>query len=177
MRENLLWPFLRFAKCGSHLGQRRTNTMSDNWKKFLKMALGTGLMMVETSRASKHVRDRMDDWGDSARDKYDDIVDRVGRVGDALSGRRNYGSHFGSFLVGVGIGAGLGLLFAPASGEETRNAIWDQASDMKDRVVSKASDFRDRAAETASQYTGQGAGDAGRREPGNSTSQPYSRPA
>ena len=36
------------------------------------------------------------------------------------------------FLVGLGIGVGLGVLFAPMSGEETRNNLADRASDLSD---------------------------------------------
>ncbi len=35
-----------------------------------------------------------------------------------------------SFLMGLGIGVGLGILFAPMSGEETRNNLTDRASDL-----------------------------------------------
>ena len=36
------------------------------------------------------------------------------------------------FLVGLGIGLGLGVLFAPMSGEETRNNLAQRASDLAD---------------------------------------------
>ena len=36
------------------------------------------------------------------------------------------------FLFGLGIGVGLGVLFAPMSGEETRNNLVDRASDLSD---------------------------------------------
>lgn len=36
---------------------------------------------------------------------------------------RDRKSGFGKFLAGVGIGAGLGILFAPKSGEETRKIL------------------------------------------------------
>lgn len=35
-----------------------------------------------------------------------------------------------SFLVGLGIGVGLGVLFAPMSGRETRDNIADRATDL-----------------------------------------------
>jgi len=37
-----------------------------------------------------------------------------------------------SFLVGLGIGIGLGVLFAPVSGEQTRGKIRDRANDLAD---------------------------------------------
>jgi gas vesicle protein len=36
------------------------------------------------------------------------------------------------FLLGLGIGVGLGVLFAPMSGEETRNNISQRANDLAD---------------------------------------------
>jgi len=35
-----------------------------------------------------------------------------------------------SFLFGLGLGIGLGILFAPMSGEETRNNLSDRANDL-----------------------------------------------
>lgn len=35
-----------------------------------------------------------------------------------------------SFLFGLGLGVGLGILFAPMSGEETRNNLADRANDL-----------------------------------------------
>jgi len=36
------------------------------------------------------------------------------------------------FLAGLGIGIGLGVLFAPVSGEETRNNLAQRANDLAD---------------------------------------------
>jgi len=36
-----------------------------------------------------------------------------------------------NFLFGLGLGIGLGVLFAPMSGEETRNNLSDRANDLK----------------------------------------------
>src|SRR5947208_2715115 len=35
-----------------------------------------------------------------------------------------------SFLFGLGLGVGLGILFAPMSGEETRNNLSERANDL-----------------------------------------------
>lgn len=39
-----------------------------------------------------------------------------------------------SFLVGLGIGIGLGVLFAPMSGEQTRSNIRERATDLADNA-------------------------------------------
>ena len=35
-----------------------------------------------------------------------------------------------SFIAGIGIGIGLGILFAPMSGEETRNNLRERTNDL-----------------------------------------------
>lgn len=65
---------------------------------------------------------------------------------------------FGTFLFGALVGAGVALLFAPRSGEDTRRIIGEQAQrasdtvrdaidDVTDRVAERAADVRDRAAD------------------------------
>jgi gas vesicle protein len=39
-----------------------------------------------------------------------------------------------NFLFGLGLGIGLGVLFAPMSGEETRNNLSDRANDLKNNA-------------------------------------------
>ena len=41
------------------------------------------------------------------------------------------------FLIGLGIGAAAGLLFAPASGGDTRRRIAEEAKDLKDKGQQK----------------------------------------
>lgn len=49
-----------------------------------------------------------------------------------------------SFLVGIGIGAALGMLFAPMSGEETRNSLTERAGDLADTAREAMEQGRDR---------------------------------
>lgn len=49
-----------------------------------------------------------------------------------------------SFLLGLGVGVGLALLFAPMSGEETRNNLADRANDLKDSARESYEQNRDR---------------------------------
>jgi gas vesicle protein len=57
------------------------------------------------------------------------------------------------FLIGLGLGVGLGVLFAPMSGEKTRNTLQERAHDLagsaretyrqgRDRVLRKVSSIR-----------------------------------
>jgi gas vesicle protein len=59
----------------------------------------------------------------------------------------NVGSKVSFFLVGVGIGALLGVLFAPKSGEETREYLSKRADDGREFAQKKARELRDRADE------------------------------
>jgi len=49
---------------------------------------------------------------------------------------------FVGFAVGLGIGAALGVLFAPKSGQETRGYLADGAMDAIDDVVSTGKKLR-----------------------------------
>ncbi|MGB8889616.1 MAG: YtxH domain-containing protein [Candidatus Korobacteraceae bacterium] len=48
------------------------------------------------------------------------------------------------FLVGLGVGIGLGLLFAPMSGEETRTNLADRANDLASSARHSYEHNRDR---------------------------------
>ena len=54
---------------------------------------------------------------------------------------------FGNFLLGLGIGVGVGLLFAPRSGEETRDMLLSKADDGKDYLKRQTDDLRGTAAD------------------------------
>ena len=59
----------------------------------------------------------------------------------------NVGSKVSFFLVGLGIGALVGVLFAPKSGEETREFLTQKADEGKDYAQRKARELRERADE------------------------------
>ena len=70
----------------------------------------------------------------------------------SMSNKR--GNGFAKFIAGVGIGAGLGLLFAPKSGEETRKTLMKKinqfieeikkidVNDVKDEFLTRIEDIR-----------------------------------
>jgi len=57
----------------------------------------------------------------------------------------NVGSKVSYFLVGLGIGALVGVLFAPKSGEETREYLSKRADEGRDFAQRKARELRERA--------------------------------
>ena len=57
----------------------------------------------------------------------------------------NTGSKVSYFLVGLGIGALIGILFAPKSGEDTREYLAQKAEEGKEYAQKKARELRERA--------------------------------
>jgi gas vesicle protein len=55
------------------------------------------------------------------------------------------GSKLGLFLLGLGIGSLVGILFAPRSGEETRDYLANRADEGRDYAQQKARELRVRA--------------------------------
>jgi gas vesicle protein len=57
----------------------------------------------------------------------------------------NVGSKISLFLVGLGIGAVVGMLYAPKSGDETRDYLSKKADEGRDYAQKKARELRERA--------------------------------
>lgn len=55
------------------------------------------------------------------------------------------GSKVSYFMVGLGIGALVGILFAPKSGEETRDYLSQRAEEGREYAQRKARELRERA--------------------------------
>jgi len=112
---------------------RRPSTAKD-WARF---AMKWSLFLTDAklwSSLTDQMRDHAEEVGDGMRRRYEDTSDRLHNANDALRGRSDWVAPTACFLGGVGLGVGLGMLFAPVSGEETRAAIRDRAMDMKNRV-------------------------------------------
>ncbi len=52
------------------------------------------------------------------------------------------------FFLGLGIGVAVGVLFAPKSGEETRQFLLDRANEGKDYLKARGDEAREYASET-----------------------------
>jgi gas vesicle protein len=57
----------------------------------------------------------------------------------------NVGSKITYFMVGLGVGALVGILFAPKSGDETREYLSKKADEGRDYAQRKAKELRERA--------------------------------
>lgn len=74
-------------------------------------------------------------------DEYDD--DRV-----VVIERENGTNGIGTFLLGLAIGAGAALLFAPASGAETRQRLQDEARRAGRKVKDMTDEFGEKVADS-----------------------------
>jgi gas vesicle protein len=52
-----------------------------------------------------------------------------------------------SFLLGLGVGVGIGMLFAPKSGQETREMIKNKAGEGTDYLKQRSADIKQSAGE------------------------------
>lgn len=56
-------------------------------------------------------------------------------------------SGFSSFLMGLGVGIGIGMLFAPKSGQETREYLKNKTGEGADYLKSRGADLKQTATE------------------------------
>jgi len=52
-----------------------------------------------------------------------------------------------SFLLGLGVGVGIGMLFAPKSGQETRDMLKNKADEGTEYLKQRGTEFRQSASE------------------------------
>jgi hypothetical protein len=98
--------------------------------------LGTSVFLLDSLR--NRLSEGADDISDRARDTYNEASRRTSRAVDVVRGNDHSGiKTAATLLAGVGIGFGAAMLFAPASGKETRDAISGKVQEFGDRVRDK----------------------------------------
>src|SRR5260370_41310749 len=110
-------------------------------KDWVRLAAKLGVLLTEPkvrAAIADRLKDRVDDVTETVANKYEDAVGRLESAAAALRGRSYWPSRVTGFLLGVGVGAGLGMLLAPASGSETRQAVRDKAVDVKNKAAESA---------------------------------------
>jgi gas vesicle protein len=106
-------------------------------RKWARAALKFGLLLTDAklwTSLGEQLRDRVSDAGDEVQRRYEDSSDRLHEAHRALQGRSHWLTHTASFVGGVGIGVGLGILLTPVSGEEVRAAVRGKVVDIKNKV-------------------------------------------
>jgi hypothetical protein len=102
---------------------------------FLRLLLGMGLVMTEPRQRRRiydRVTDQLDDVADQASQGYEAVANGVERLYRTARGEDHRGlSGTATFLIGMGVGAGVGLLMAPASGKKTRETIVGKIRDIQ----------------------------------------------
>jgi hypothetical protein len=108
--------------------------MKSKKRAVLGVLLSTGLYLLDNLR--ERMPDNIDDIKGKARETYETASDRLGRATDVLRGKEDSQmlGKVRALLIGVGIRVGVGLLIAPASGEETRADIVDEVSASGEKV-------------------------------------------
>jgi gas vesicle protein len=90
--------------------------------KFLKMLLKSSVYLIDEYAAKM----------DRASDRVSGLIDRSKEIIQPEDHRLRNAL---SFAAGVGVGLGAAILFAPASGEATRNSITQQLQEIRARAL------------------------------------------
>lgn len=120
------------------------NIGNKNVKDWVRLAAKLSLLFTEPkvrAAVGDRIKDSVSDLTDSVSSKYEDVsdtvsskyADAVDRL-DALRGKNYWPSRVTGFLLGVGVGAALGILLAPASGSETRETVRGKAADVTNKI-------------------------------------------
>jgi hypothetical protein len=100
--------------------------------------LDTGLSVLDLFR--DRLSDQVESVADRAKDVYEEASGRVRKASRAITGEDHSGlSSAAALLLGVGVGVALGILFAPASGEQIRRDIADKVQQFGGRIRSRES--------------------------------------
>ncbi|MGH9497916.1 MAG: YtxH domain-containing protein [Terriglobales bacterium] len=109
---------------------------------FLRLLLGMGIVLTEPKqrhRIYNRVSDRLEDFADQASRGYEHATDRIGRMYRSARGDESPAlANAASFVIGMGVGVGAGMLFAPASGKKTREAIVEKVEHLQSNLRGSA---------------------------------------
>jgi gas vesicle protein len=74
---------------------------------------------------------------------------------DDMTAKRNWTESISAFAVGIGVGAALGVLFAPRSGNDARDYLVETAQEHLDGAIAAGHKITQRAQEGIDQIKGQ----------------------
>jgi hypothetical protein len=118
-----------WEKC--HMRRRKRNFFFNN------VLLGTSAFLIYSLR---HRLGAVGDLKESVAQGYQTASRRVRKASDVLRGQDRYSrGRATAILLGVPIGVGIGILFAPTSGRETRTDIFEKLKNMRGNVRERSS--------------------------------------
>jgi gas vesicle protein len=72
-----------------------------------------------------------------------------------MGGRSTWTETASAFAIGLGVGAALGILFAPRSGSDTRDLVVEGVKDRLDGGIAAGEALKERAQDSMDQINGQ----------------------
>ena len=72
-----------------------------------------------------------------------------------MGGRDSWIKSAPAFAIGLGVGAALGILFAPRSGSDTRDLVVESTKDRLDGAIAAGEVLKERAQDSIDQIKGQ----------------------
>jgi hypothetical protein len=114
----------------SSLHDRRVPEMRVLW------LVGAGLYLLDPVR--DRLGEQIDSVSERAKDVYEEASGRVRKASRAITGEDRSGlGSAAALLAGFGVGVALGILFAPASGEQIPRNITSSAREFGGRIRSR----------------------------------------
>lgn len=104
-------------------------------KQWARFALKWGLLLTDVKlweALTEQLREGANEVSDVVTRRYEKAADRLQHRRPSES--TGMGSPAVTFLAGLGLGVGLGVIFAPVSGDEARAVIRDKVVDIKNKV-------------------------------------------
>ena len=104
-------------------------------KQWTRFALKWGLLLTDATlweALNEQLREGANEVSNVVKRRYEKAADRLQDRRPSTS--TGWLSPTATFLGGVGLGVGLGVMFAPVSGDEARAVLRDKVVDIKNRV-------------------------------------------
>ena len=131
-RPSSLYMFIgRFGGGLFYAGIRQRIT-AKQWTRF---ALKWGLLLTDATlwaALNEQLREGTNEVSNVVKRRYEKAADRLQDRRPSTS--TGWPSPAATFLGGVGLGIGLGVMFAPVSGDEARAVLRDKVVDIKNKV-------------------------------------------
>jgi gas vesicle protein len=136
-RESYETASRRISRASDVLRGQDHHTLGTATALLMGAGAGVGLGMLFAPASGQKIRA---DISERARESYQTASRRAGRAGDALRGQDHHAlGNTTAFLMGAGAGVGIGMLFAPASGQKTRADISEKVKDVREKVRDRSS--------------------------------------